>query len=75
MLCNQKKTELQKAYKSAEKEVADLNRKLANIKQYIHQEQTQNKVKAKSQSRVCNMVRASSTELASTSKHNYSNCS
>ena len=35
-----KKTELQKTYKSAEKEVADLNRKLANIKQYLGQEQT-----------------------------------
>lgn len=35
-----KKTELQRTYKSAEKEVADLNRKLANIKQYLHQEQT-----------------------------------
>lgn len=29
-----------KTYKSAEKEVADLNRKLANIKQYLGQEQT-----------------------------------
>lgn len=35
-----KKFELQKTYKSAEKEVADLNRKLANIKQYLGQEQT-----------------------------------
>ena len=35
-----KKTELQKTYKSAEKEVADLNPKLANIKQYLGQEQT-----------------------------------
>lgn len=35
-----KKTELQKTYKSAEKEVADLNRKLSNIKQYLGQEQT-----------------------------------
>lgn len=35
-----KKTELQKTYNSVEKEVADLNRNLANIKQYLHQEQT-----------------------------------
>ena len=35
-----KKIELQKTYKSAEKEVADLNHKLANIKQYLGQEQT-----------------------------------
>ena len=35
-----KKAELQKTYKSAEKEVADLNQKLANIKQYLGQEQT-----------------------------------
>ena len=35
-----KKIELQKTYKSAEKEVADLNQKLANIKQYLGQEQT-----------------------------------
>lgn len=35
-----KKTELQRTYKSAEKEVADSNRKLANINQYLHREQT-----------------------------------
>lgn len=35
-----KKTELQKTYKSAEKEIADLNRKLSNIRQYLGQEQT-----------------------------------
>ena len=35
-----KKIELQKTYKSTEKEVDDLNWKLANIKQYLHQEQT-----------------------------------
>lgn len=42
-----KKTELQKTYKSAEKEVADLNRKLANIKQYLHQEQTPERAEIK----------------------------
>ena len=35
-----KKAELQKTYKSAEKEIADLNRKLSNIRQYLGQEQT-----------------------------------
>ena len=40
-------TELQKTYKSAEKEVADLNRKLANIKQYLHQEQTPERAETK----------------------------
>ena len=34
-----KKAELQKTYKSAEKEIADLNHKLANINQYLGQEQ------------------------------------
>lgn len=42
-----KKTELQKTYKSAEKEVADLNRKLANIKQYLYQEQTPERSESK----------------------------
>lgn len=35
-----KKAELQKTYKSVEKEIADLNRKLSNIRQYLGQEQT-----------------------------------
>lgn len=35
-----KKAELQKTYKSAEKEISDLNRKLSNIRQYLGQEQT-----------------------------------
>lgn len=35
-----KKVELQKTYKSAEKEISDLNRKLSNIRQYLGQEQT-----------------------------------
>lgn len=42
-----KKTALQKTYKSAEKEVADLNWKLANIKQYLHQEQTSERAEIK----------------------------
>lgn len=35
-----KKAELQKTYKSAEKGISDLNRKLSNIRQYLGQEQT-----------------------------------
>lgn len=42
-----KKTELQKTYKSTEKEIADLNRKLANIKQYLGQEQTPERTETK----------------------------
>lgn len=42
-----KKTELLKTYKSAEKEIADFNSKLVNIKQYLGQEQTPERAEAK----------------------------
>ena len=44
-----KKAELQRTYKSAEKEIADLNRKLTNINQYLGQEQTSERNKTKKQ--------------------------
>lgn len=42
-----KKAELQKTYKSAEKEISDLKGKLANINQYIKREQTPERSDAK----------------------------
>lgn len=42
-----KKSELQKTYKSSEKEITDLNRKLANINQYLGQEQTPERTETK----------------------------
>lgn len=42
-----KKSDLQKTYKSAEKEISDLNHKLANINQYLGQAQTSERTQTK----------------------------